>query len=180
MPKPTGGTLLGDDDIKLPTTGIRADVLEAMRQVWPQYRRRAGLALVSQKRATKILEAAALSLSHQLDRQKQKTPLVNKSIVTLFKAHLELALSQGKESPKTRRVPEAISGITEEDFAALFTTVDDQTAMIIAMRSWGHTWKEIAAMIGISSSNARGIFLQSMRAVFPKRSDKKRPGRKKT
>lgn len=184
MSKAPGGPPLEDEDLKLPATGIRADVLQAARQVWPQFRRRAVLLLGSQKRAAKLMEAAALSLSRQLGRQKQKAPLVKKPIAALLKAHLDLALPHSKRSSRKRPVSgtkgghAGVANATAGDFAA-FTEFDDQTSMIVAMRSWGHTWKEIAAMLGITSSNARSAFLRAMQTVHPTRSGRKRRDGKK-
>lgn len=184
MANASGGLFLGDEDIKLMATGIRADVLQAVRKVWPQFKRQAVLTLGTQNRAAKFIEAAALSLSHQLDQEKQKAALLNKTVVSMLEAHLDLALSKGK-GPSKKRIAGAKGEHADSpdapaaDFAALFPKLDDETSMVVAMRSWGHNWKETAAMLGISPSKARSLFLRSMRTVFPQPSDRKRSAGKK-
>lgn len=183
MADDSGGHPFGDEGIKLPTPGIRPDVIQAASKFWPQFRRRAGLVLGSQKRAAKLMEAAALSLSRQLDGKKEKKPPLKKTVVSLLKAHLASVVPQPKRSPKKKLAPRTkdqhAGGTNACDFAALFTKLDDLTSMIVAMRSWGHDWKEIGSMLGVTSSNARSLFLRSMRTVLPKRTDKRQPdGRK--
>ncbi len=153
---------------------IRDDVRLAAHEIWEEARRRAQALVADEALAADVMECSVMQVSRYLDRQ--AAPLCSRKMHGLLMLAFSRALQ--RRAAKLNRV-ESVGGTSELsnravdqvwsrqvearlDLDNIVRKLSQRSGTVLALRSAGYDWKEIAQLLATSVAKVRNSFWREM------------------
>lgn len=168
---------------------IRDDVRSAAHEVWKESCRRTRALLADPTQAADLMESSVAQVSRYLDRigaplSSRKNGLL---LLAFSRALRRLATKSSRLEPAGGAV-ELSSRVVDHgwsrqvnarlDLENIVRKLSERNSTVLALRSAGYEWKEIAQLLGTSVAAVRNSFWREVKGVR-RTLDKHRPSRRK-